>query len=221
MLETLLLLSVYEERNHRLFSSLLEFSAMGGLGSLLHISAHKEHHYRIRKDTEKTALLIPLAMLNGFVISVIRNKHFCSLSAFISFSIRCTTNISYQAGLSVFWGRGRPPVRISTCRWHSQCIVKAFSSRNGKQSWCLIQTNQTLSWNEMKQKRKLAHTLSPWCSPTPAKTHGVVFWGSFLFFSFFLFWVVNILMQGGACHLCLWEMLLSDLWSCFQGFWAT
>lgn len=87
LLETLLLLSVYEERNHRLFSSLLAFPAVGGLSGLLHISAHKELHCRIRKDTEKTALLIPLAMLNGFVVSVIETSIsvvFLHLSAFPS-----------------------------------------------------------------------------------------------------------------------------------------
>lgn len=58
---------------------------------------------------------------------------------------------------------------------------------------------------------------NPRCSRSPRKTPPPPQYFIFLMRS----WAVHGLSQGDACHLCLWDKLLSDLWSRSQGSWAT
>lgn len=78
----------------------------------------------------------------------------------------------------------------------------------------------------MKQKWKLARSLSH--GVLPPQTKHTLFKvtqknnsPNILFFFKMRSWAVHGLSQGGACHLCLWDKLLSGLWSCSQGSWAT
>lgn len=95
---------------------------------------------RLRKDAGETALLIPCTVLPQYWVVLCFEWSETSISVGFrhlwAFSMRCAVKISYRAGLSAFLACKCPPVRISACRWHSQRTVKAFSSANGKQSWC-------------------------------------------------------------------------------------
>lgn len=140
----------------------------------------------------------------------------------MSFSIRCAVKISYRAGLSAFLTCERPPLRISTCRWHSQCIVKAPLMVNRGDVSNANEPNIVSKWNEAEVEAG-SHTVplvfshpcqNPRCSRSPRKTPHLFFYYYYYFFIFLIFlmqsWAVHALVQGGVV-ICVYEISCSRI----------